>query len=119
MKKKIGVWLMTILLMVLIYLQIGREVYVCNTENIFMEYGVNKKVTLYANKLFIIDKMQFAEDIVERYNENAFNEVLFSIEPKKVEEIVFSVYMDYNSRSLDRKAFDIVYFPKEGTIYIE
>lgn len=111
MKKKLIIVGLLFVLVLLFYLQYGRDVYVCYTATCGSENSIREEVTLYANKLFIEDKERFAQEMIERYVTNSFNEVYFSRDKGTVEEVKFLVYLNQYKRERYRKEFDIVYYP--------
>lgn len=61
-----------------LYLQYGRDVKVTSSMNFSSGNYYEMELTLVANKLFIIDKQRFAEEMIERCIDNNFYDIKFS-----------------------------------------
>ena len=61
-----------------LYLQYGRDVKVTSSMNFSSGNYYEMELTLVANKLFIIDKQRFAEEMIERCIDNNFHDIKFS-----------------------------------------
>lgn len=102
-----------VLFAILIYLQYGRNVSVVNS-NLSLSGGFyEQRLTIVANKIFITDKEQFAEEIIERTIDNSFPDMMFSYDitgyPNRIE---ISVYTNELSRKLFEKNF-LVFFESD------
>lgn len=102
-----------VLFAILIYLQYGRNVSVVNS-NLSLSGGFyEQRLTIVANKIFITDKEQFAEEIIERTIDNSFPDMMFSYDitgyPNRIE---ISVYTNELSRKLFEKNF-MVFFESD------
>lgn len=62
----------------ILYLQFGREVKVVSSMNSSSGDYYEMDLTVVANRLFIIDKEKFAEDLLHRCIANTFHEIKFS-----------------------------------------
>ena len=60
---------------VLGYLQYGRDVSVCGSRGHTFGNGRTMDITIIANRLYISDKEEFAEQMLERCVDNSFHEV--------------------------------------------
>lgn len=92
----------------LIYLQMGRDVCVFNTMTFTSTQIIEEKITLCANKLFINNKKQFAEQLLTRYKDNSFREFFFSKEKGNADIVEFSVYTNGFMRKMGETPFRIV-----------
>ena len=61
-----------------LYLQFGRDVNVVSSMNSSSEDYYEMDLTIVANRLIIIDKNKFAENLKNRCMENNFREIKFS-----------------------------------------
>lgn len=95
----------------LIYLQWGRDIEICNTRPETSSNAYFENVTLIANKLYIHDKYEFAESVIQKCVDNSRKEVIFSYDivgyPNK---LCIDVYM--NNYAFDHRqnaSFRITY----------
>lgn len=82
-----------------LYLQYGRDVKVTSSMNFSSGNYYEMELTLVANKLFIIDKQRFAEEMIERCIDNNFHDIKFSYDmmgyPNRLK---IKVYLNESSR---------------------
>lgn len=78
MKKRKGIWVIFIgIVLSVAYLHFAHDVRdVFNMIN-SSDYYYEQKLTIVANKLFILNKDKFAEEIIECYIDNDFSEMRF------------------------------------------
>lgn len=83
-----------------LYLQYGRDVNVTSSMNLSSDNYYEMELTVVANKLFIIDKQRFAEEMIERSIDNNFHDIKFSYDmmgyPNRLQ---FNVYLNEFSKS--------------------
>ncbi len=112
-KRFVVVAVFLVLFAILIYLQYGRDVSVVNSNLSLSGEFCEQRLTIVANKIFITDKMQFAEEMIERTIDNSFRDMMFSYDiagyPNRIE---ISVYTNELSRKLFEKNF-IVFFESD------
>lgn len=78
MKKRNWTWVILVgIVLLLAYLQFGRDVRVISSMLMSSDQYYEQKLTIVANKLFILDKDKFAEEMIERYIDNDFREMRF------------------------------------------
>ena len=111
MRKRFAV--VTIILVIftaLIYLQYGRDIKVINSNLSLSGEFCEQRLTIVANKIFITNKEQFAEEITEQIISNSFQDMLFSYDitdyPNKIE---ISIYTNKLSQRLFEKNFTIFF----------
>lgn len=92
------------IVLLLAYLQFGRDVRVVSSMLMSSDQYYEQKLTIVANKLFILDKDKFAEEMMERCLDNDFHEMKFSYDlngyPDRIEITVYlneidRYYADY------------------------
>lgn len=109
-KRFVIVAVFLVLFAILIYLQYGRDVSVVNSNLRLSGAFYEQRLTIVANKIFVINKGQFAEEMIERTIDNSFPDMMFSYDiagyPNKIE---ISVYTNELSRKLFEKNF-MVFF---------
>ena len=83
-----------------LYLQYGRDVTVTSSMNFSSGNYYEMDFTVVANKLFIIDKQRFAEEMIERCIDNDFHDIKFSYDmmgyPNRLQ---INVYLNVFSKS--------------------
>ena len=94
MKKRNLIWVVFIgIVLFLAYLQFGRDVRVVSSMNISSDRYYEQKLTIVANKLFILNKDKFVEEMLQRCIDNDFHEMKFSYDlngyPDKIEITVY------------------------------
>lgn len=73
---------------------------------------------IIANKLFIIDKEKFAEDVIQRCKDNNFKEIIFSYDVSGYpNELHITVYNNKQQRENGESAFQIAYEQVTGEIF--
>ena len=94
-----------------VYLQYGRDVKVISTMNTALGNCYEMDLTVAANRLFIIDQEQFAEELIDRCIVNDFHEEKFSYDvmgyPNRLR---IKVYLN----KVSKRHFTIYYEVKEG-----
>lgn len=112
MKKRIVA--MAVIICIIIgfpYLQYGCDVNVTSSMNFSSGNYYEMKFTVVANKLFIIDKQRFAEEMIERCIDNDFHDIKFSYDmmgyPNRLQ---INVYLNEFSKS----HFTILYMTESG-----
>ena len=105
MKKRNWTWVILFgIVLLLAYLQFGRDVRVIFSMLMSSDQYYEQKLTIVANKLFILDKDKFAEEMMERCLDNDFHEMKFSYDlngyPDRIEITVYlneidRYYADY------------------------
>lgn len=79
----------------LTYLQWGRDMKICNTRPETSQNAYFEDVTLIANKLYIHDKYEFAESVIQKCIDNSWKEVRFSYDIAGYpNELCIDVYMN-------------------------
>lgn len=86
--------LIVILFLLFGYLQFGREIEIKNTRILSFKNGYTEHINLVANKLYIMDKNKFAQEIINTFLDNSFNEVKFSFDLGFPSNLSLSVYMN-------------------------
>lgn len=83
-----------------LYLQYGRDVNVTSSMNLSSDNYYEMELTVVANKLFIINKQRFAEEMIERCIDNNFHDIKFSYDmtgyPNRLQ---INVYLNEFSKS--------------------
>lgn len=98
------------IIVLFIYLQYGREIKVETTTISLSDGFMEQKITIVANKLFIINKENFAKKLLEKCRENSFNSILFSYDINGYpNSIQIYVYTNPASKKLNKNYFTIVY----------
>lgn len=100
-------WLVLIVIIILgsfFYLQFGRKMQIRNTRITSYQNEYSEDVSVIANKLYIINRNKFAEEVIETFLDNSFDNVKFSFDLGYPSNLNISVYMnEWN----DNKAFEI------------
>lgn len=92
------------------YLQNGRDVSVCGSHWDTFGNGSTMDITIIANRLYIRDKEEFAEQMLQRCVDNSFREVMFSYDMNGYpNELNISVYMNPTMWKLKKRVFQIRY----------
>lgn len=117
-KKLITSSCVLLFILMIIYLQCCREVSVKGTMTSAAENGYTENVVIIANKLWITDKKNFAEEMVQRCVDNDFHEVLFSYDvngyPNKLNLTIYKNDFMYKLNKIEIKGN---YEQSEGKIY--
>ncbi|OUP67266.1 hypothetical protein B5F13_00585 [Drancourtella sp. An177] len=93
-----------------LYLQFGRDVNVVSSMNSSSEDYYEMDLTIVANRLIIIDKNKFAENLKNRCMENNFREIKFSYDILGYpDRIKIKVYPNELSRQICRESFTVCY----------
>ena len=75
-------WLVLIVIIILgsfFYLQFGRKMQIRNTRITSYQNEYSEDVSVIANKLYIINRNKFAEEVIDTFLDNSFDNVKFSI----------------------------------------
>jgi len=118
MKKKI--LLIVLCSLVLLYLQFGRkpEINTATTSNTSEGYQLN--VTITANTLFIINKEQAAQKLVDKILANDFQKIQFPYEESGYpNELHLTVYANAFGKWLSLPTFRVKYNPEMFTTTFE
>lgn len=95
----------------ILYLQFGRDVKVVSSMNSSSGDYYEMNLTVVANRLFIIDKERFAEDLIHRCIANTFHEIKFSYDIMGFpDRLTVKVYLN----EISKRYFTICYNPKMG-----
>jgi len=114
LKKRNGIWVLLIcIILSLAYLQFGRDVRVVSSMINSSDHYYEQKLTIVANKLFILDKDKFAEEMIERCIDNDFHEMKFSYDlngyPDRIE---ITVYLNEINRWYAEYPLQIIALPE-------
>lgn len=100
-------WLVLIVIIILgsfFYLQFGRKMQIRNTRITSYQNEYSEDVSVIANKFYIINRNKFAEEVIDTFLDNSFDNVKFSFDLGYPSDLNISVYMnEWN----DNKAFEI------------
>ena len=77
-KKAIIIVVLIFVILVMLYLQMGRDVEVVNNHISSSENGYEENITIIANKIGIVDQEELAAELVKRCIDNNFHEIRFS-----------------------------------------
>lgn len=93
-----------------LYLQFGRDVNVVSSMNSSSEDYYEMDLTIVANRLIIIDKNKFAENLKNRCMENNFREIKFSYDLLgHPDQIKIKVYTNELSKKICGESFTVRY----------
>lgn len=110
MKKIIITTILSFLTLTIIYLQWGRDMEICNTRPETSKNAYFEDVTLIANKLYIFDKYDFAESVIQKCVDNSWKEVRFSYDIAGYpNELCIDVYINSYDFEHRENAFRITY----------
>lgn len=88
------VLIVIILFLIFCYLQYGRKIEVRNTRIAGYQNGYSEDISIIANKIWISDKTKFAENVINTFTGNSFDNVKFSFDLGYPSELNISVYMN-------------------------
>lgn len=93
------------------YFQWGQEMEICNSTSETAENYYSLNITIVANKIYIADKQEFAELVIQKCVTNNWNEMRFSYDLSGYpNELCADVYMNNYAYEHGRKAnFRIIY----------
>lgn len=98
--------------------KIKKDVEIVNNHISSAENGYEEYISVVANKIWIFDKEQMAEDLVERCIENNFHEIMFSYDLRGYPNgLHITVYTNEITYKLGNVAFEADYRQIEGEIY--
>ena len=89
------------------FMQFVQDVKVNSSMRSSGENETKEYLNITANRICIIDKEKFAQEIIERRMENSYREIYF-IE-RYPDEIEVDVYLNRITWKMKRKAFSIIY----------
>lgn len=115
MKGRRSVILIGLVLIVLIitYLQWGREVKVCDSSIEKSENYYSENLTIITNKIWVIDKEEFANDMVQKSIDNSFKNVRFSYDLGQPNELCIVVFVNNMRYRRGEPNFTILFRQKE------
>lgn len=89
------------------FLQCGRDIKVNSSMRTSGEDGSEEYLNITANKIFIFNKDEIVQEIIEKRIENSFQEIYFIEEyPNAIEA---DVYSNWLMRKLGHRDFSVVY----------
>ena len=98
-----------------LYLQYGRDVKVTSSKNFSSGNYYEMELTLVANKLFIIDKQRFAEEMIERCIDNNFYDIKFSYDMIGYPDYVtIKIFPNDLCRILHKGDYSVIYKAEYG-----
>ena len=117
-KKAIIIVVLIFVILVMLYLQMGRDVEVVNNHISSSENGYEENITIIANKIGIVDQEELAAELVKRCIDNNFHEIRFSYDLRGYPNgLHITVYSNDIMYKLGITAFEAVYQQNEGDIY--
>ncbi len=97
-------------LFLLSYLQWGRELDVCNSRIESFNGGYYENISIIANSIYIFDKEEFAEQIIQDIIDNSLKDILFSYDIHGYPNgLHITVYMNEYARKNGKSNFEISY----------
>lgn len=97
-------------LLLLSYLQWGRELNICNSRIDSFDGGYYENISLIANSIYIFDKEEFAEQIIQDIIDNSLKDILFSYDIHGYPNgLHITVYMNEYARKNGKSSFEISY----------
>lgn len=110
MKKILRMVVLILSILILFYLQFGRDVSAKATTVMSFNNGYVENIDIVANKLFILDKEKFAEKMVQKCKDNNFTGILFSYDIRGYpSELNLSIYNNELARRYGIRAFQVEY----------
>lgn len=76
-----------------LYLQYGRDMDVYNTISTTSSNYHEERITVIANRLFIVEREQYADYILQKCRENSFQNIRFSYDRSKPNALYAEVYL--------------------------
>ena len=89
------------------FMQFGRDVKVNSSMRSSGGNNTKEYLNITANRICIIDKEKFAQEIIGRRIENSYKEIYFT--EQYPDEIEVAVYLNWITWEMRRKAFSIIY----------
>lgn len=108
---------MILIVFVIGYLQWGRDVKVCDSCIRKNEDYCSEDITIIANKIWIINKEKFANDMVQKSIDNSFKEVKFSYDLRQPNELCITVYTNNRRYWLGESDFIVGFTQAENGQY--
>lgn len=93
-KLKWVVLIIVIIFLGFLYLQFGREPEIKNSRITNYQNEYSEDVSIIANKLYITDRNKFAEEVIDTFLDNSFENLKFSFDLGYPSELNISVYMN-------------------------
>lgn len=111
MKKKVFTRIViSVLIVILIYLQYGRETEGYDSTIESFENGYTENVSVISNRLFIPDKEKFAKEVIQQITDNSLKGIMFSYDLNGYpNELNISVYRNESSYKNGNSSFEISY----------
>ena len=106
-KRRWYVSVIGILIFLFVFFQFGQDVKVNSTTRFSYGNESEEYLVVTANKLFIINKKQFAQEMLQRRIEDSFKEVMFM--GNYSDKIEMEVYLNEWTWEANKRAFLIVY----------
>lgn len=91
MKKRVFIVFVMILIAIL-YLQFARQLTIVNTFNATSDKEKEVSVIVITNKLYIKDKTNYSNLLLNKFESNSFSQVKFSTDLTTPQKINFTVY---------------------------
>lgn len=114
-KRYVIIGILICIIALLGYLQCGREVQAVNTMVSTSDTFYKQEFDVIVNKLFILDKEKYAEELIEKAVENKYRNVRFSYDITGYpNEIVISVYSNKWSYEHSQRMYQIIYSSKDS-----
>lgn len=120
MKKVFRIFALLLSTLILFYLQYGRDVSVKTNTVMSFNKGYIEYIDIVANKLIILDEEKFAKNMVQKCNDNSFEDILFSYDIRGYpSELHLTIYKNELERRYGMIAFQVEYkqFTGEGHEY--
>lgn len=118
MKKILRMVVLILSILILFYLQFGRDVSAKATTVMSFNNGYVENIDIVANKLFILDKEKFAEKMVQKCKDNNFTDILFSYDIRGYpSELNLNIYNNELARRYGIRAFQVEYKQFTGEVH--
>ena len=106
--------LLAALLCLYLYLQYGRDMDVYNTISTTSSNYHEERITVIANRLFIADREQCADYILQKCRENSFQNTRFSYDRSKPNAVYAKVYLSEHAIKYGNPVFEFSYTHSAG-----
>lgn len=114
MRKKVSFFIGIVAFVVLLaYLQWGRDVKVCNSRLETSGEYRSENIAVIANTLYISDKEEFARQMVQKSVDNSFKEIKFSYDMGYPNELTIDIYLNETLWENGDRYFRINYVQEE------
>lgn len=97
-----------------LYLQYGRDMDVYNTISTTSSNYHEERITVIANRLFIADREQCADHILQKCRENSFQNIRFSYDRSKPNALYAKVYLSEYAIKYGNPVFEFSYTHSAG-----